>query len=127
MSILDLKGLAEKATPRPWKFDTDNIFCVGRMDNLIANAPEQKYPSYLNWVPNAALIVAAVNALPAIDTMVAKLVELEEELRKQSGAYFERYSESPEPADRRDFGCADTYEICADALRAILRESGVEE
>jgi len=113
MSILDLKGLAEKATPRPWKFDTDNIFCVGRMDNLIANAPEQKYPSYLNWVPNAALIVAAVNALPAIDTMVAKLVELEREYRK----YYE--------ANECEY--ASHFKFRADELRAILRESGVME
>jgi len=42
--------------------------------------------------------------------------------RRISDHHFNRYSNAPDPADRRDFGLSDAYVTCANELEAILSQ-----
>lgn len=86
MNIIErLKELQAAATPRPWEFDDD--FINGKRDT-VAQFFFKDESNIPNRVVNGALIVTAVNALPALIAAAEAAVEYRDaEYKVTSKAY----------------------------------------
>lgn len=139
MTTLDeLEKLLAAATPGPWKIERGKRCIQGPdtregdplvLTSMMGGATKWSHSPYSEYcVPgmkegdaNAALIVAAVNALPELLERVKRLEAIEVAAR----TYFNGYMQDEAADDGPEMtGCGMDQHVKAAALRAALKEPG---